>query len=40
MDKPIENYWKSRLANLKKALEENSFEVFLADNATKAKEIV
>ena len=40
MDKPIENYWKGRLANLKKALEENNFEVFLADNATKAKEIV
>jgi L-lactate utilization protein LutB len=40
MDKPIDNYWKSRLANLKKTLEENNFEVFLADNATKAKEIV
>jgi len=40
MDKPIENYWKKRLATLKKALEENNFEVFLADNADDAKQIV
>lgn len=39
MDKPIENYWKGRLVSLKKALEENNFEVFLADNATEAREI-
>jgi L-lactate utilization protein LutB len=40
MDKPIENYWKGRLVSLKKALEENNFEVFLADSATEAREIV
>jgi L-lactate utilization protein LutB len=40
MDKPIENYWKGRLVFLKKALEENNFEVFLADSATEAREIV
>ena len=40
MDKPIENYWKERLSDLKKALEENNFEVFLADNAAQASKIV
>jgi L-lactate utilization protein LutB len=40
MDKPIENYWQKRLSNLKKALEENNFEVFVADNATQASKIV
>lgn len=40
MDKPIENYWKLRLANLKDALEKNNFEVFMADNAEEAKDIV
>jgi L-lactate utilization protein LutB len=40
MEKPMENYWKGRLVSLKKALEENNFEVFLADNAAEAKEIV
>ena len=40
MDKPIENYWKGRLVALKKALEQNNFEVFLADDAAEAKEIV
>ncbi len=40
MDKPIENYWNSRLADLKQALEENNFEVFLADNKEDAKKIV
>jgi len=40
MDKPIENYWKIRLEDLKKSLEENNFEVFLANNSSEAKEIV
>jgi len=40
MDKPIENYWKIRLEDLKKSLEENNFEVFLANNFSEAKEIV
>ena len=40
MEKPVENYWKIRLGNLKEALESNNFEVFLADNADEAKKIV
>ncbi|OEU48692.1 MAG: lactate utilization protein B/C [Desulfobacterales bacterium S3730MH5] len=40
MDNPIENYWKVRLLSLKKALEGNNFEAFLADNSAKAREIV
>lgn len=40
MDKPIENYWKIRLANLKEALEGNNFEVFIADSINAAKDIV
>ena len=40
MDKPIENYWKVRLGNLKEALEKNNFEVFIADNTEAAKKIV
>jgi hypothetical protein len=40
MDKPIENFWKLRLEDLKKALEENNFEVFLADDAQAAGKLV
>jgi L-lactate utilization protein LutB len=40
MDKPVENYWQKRLGEVKKALEENNFEVFVADNATDASKIV
>ena len=40
MDKPIENYWKIRLADIANALETNNFDVFIADNTTKAKQIV
>ncbi len=40
MDNPIESYWNSRLADIKQALEENNFEVFLADNKEDAKKIV
>lgn len=40
MDKPIDTYWRGRLVNLKKALEQNNFEVFLADSADQAKDIV
>ena len=36
MDKPVENYWQKRLSDVKKALEDNNFEVFVADNATDA----
>ena len=37
MDKPIEHYWKIRLKNLKKALEANNFDVFVAKNINEAK---
>jgi hypothetical protein len=40
MDKPIEIYWKIRLEKLKKALEENNFEVYLSDSAAEAKSLV
>ncbi len=40
MQNPIENYWQIRLNNLKKALEGNNFEVFLAASAAEAKGIV
>jgi len=40
MEKPIENYWQGRLADLKGVLESNNFEVFLAENAADARRIV
>jgi L-lactate utilization protein LutB len=40
MDKPIENYWKLRLADLKTALESNNFDVYLADDCQAACSIV
>jgi len=40
MEKPIENYWALRLASAKIALEDNGFEVYLADNIEEAAEIV
>ena len=40
MDKPIENYWKIRLAKLKETLEDNNFEVFMADSTNAASDIV
>ena len=40
MDKPIENYWQVRLADLKSELENNNFEVYLAENTSEAKRIV
>jgi L-lactate utilization protein LutB len=40
MDKPIEHYWHKRLADLKKTLEANNFEVFLAESAAEAHKIV
>ena len=29
MDKPIDNYWQERLADLKASLEKNNFDVFI-----------
>jgi len=40
MDKPIENFWQIRLNDLKKELEANNFEVFVAESAAEVKEIV
>jgi L-lactate utilization protein LutB len=40
MEKPTENYWQTRLNGLKEALVENNFEVFLANDASEAREIV
>jgi len=40
MDKPVENYWQKRLSEVKKALEDNNFEVFVADNVADASKIV
>ena len=40
MEKPIENFWSLRLADLKDALEANNFEVHIAENAEAAKKIV
>ena len=40
MDKPIDQYWKTRLEDLKGVLEANNFEVFIAENKENAKEIV
>lgn len=40
MKEPIHHYWKTRLADVKNALIQNNFEVYLADNASKAKKIV
>jgi L-lactate utilization protein LutB len=40
MEKPIENFWSLRLANVKEALEANNFEVHIAENDDAAKKIV
>jgi L-lactate utilization protein LutB len=39
MDKPIENYWRIRLENLKSALEANNFDVYIAETKEDAKKI-
>ncbi len=40
MEKPIENFWSLRLADLKDALETNNFAVHIAENVDAAKKIV
>jgi hypothetical protein len=40
MDKPVENWWKLRLADLKTELEANNFDVYLADNGAAAQSLV
>ncbi len=39
MKNPIDNYWNLKLASVKQSLENNNFEVFIAQNAKQAKEI-
>ncbi len=40
MKKPIQNFHQIRLANVKNALEKNNFEVYMAESASNANEIV
>ena len=40
MKNPADNFWQIRLNSLKKTLEDNNFEVFLAASASDAKDIV
>ncbi|HPQ44599.1 MAG TPA: lactate utilization protein [Syntrophales bacterium] len=40
MSNVIDKYWWTRMSDLKAALEENNFEVFLANNAGEAKKVV
>jgi len=40
MDKPIENYWKTRLTDLKEVLDANNFETFIVESPDAAKSIV
>lgn len=40
MTAPIESYWQKRLEDVKKELESNNFEVFIAENRDEAKQIV
>jgi L-lactate utilization protein LutB len=39
MDQPVAHYWKIRLHAVKKALEANNFEVYLAENSHQARRI-
>jgi hypothetical protein len=40
MDNPVEHYWKLRLERCKQALEQNGFDVFLADSPITARDII
>lgn len=40
MENPITNYWELRLKDAKEALEDNNFEVFIADTAEAARDLV
>ena len=39
MDNPIHHYWELRLLRIKKALEANNFDVYIADNKDLAKKM-
>jgi LUD domain len=40
MDKPIDKFWRTRLTDLKKVLDSNNFEAFVAENIDEVKNIV
>ena len=40
MENPIQNYWQIKLEHLKKSLERNDFEAFIAETAADAKQII
>ncbi len=40
MEKPIDNFWRTRLTDLKEVLDSNNFETFVAENVDEAKKIV
>jgi L-lactate utilization protein LutB len=40
MEKPIEHFWQTRLVDLKKTLEHNNFDVYLAEDAAAAQKVV
>jgi L-lactate utilization protein LutB len=40
MEKPIDNFWRTRLTDLKKVLDSNNFQAFVAENIDEAKKIV
>jgi len=40
MEEPIQNYWEKRLGDLKRALEKNNFEVFMARDTDEARAVV
>ncbi len=39
MKNPIDNFWNLKLASVKESLENNNFEVFIAQNSKQAKQI-
>jgi L-lactate utilization protein LutB len=39
MKNPIDNYWNLKLESVKESLENNNFEVFIAQNAKQAKDL-
>ena len=40
MDKPIDNFWDLNLRELKQKLQDNGFEVHMAESAEAAKDVV
>jgi hypothetical protein len=40
MQNPVENYWQIRLNDLKKSMEGNNFEVYIAASPSEAKDLV